>query len=229
MHAGRLLFLFDRCPVRIDDAPPEVLSLYVLDITHKKNAERELRESEDRFRLLTERIENVFWISDPKLTRMVYVSPAYERIWKQSRASLYENPPSFLEVVHEEDRARVAANLRANQMERQQPFEIEYSIRWPNGEIRWIRDRGYPVYEPTGAFSYMVGIADDLTERKRVEEALKMREEIFSSIVGQAMVSIALVDGRSGGFVEFNTAAHEGRPHRGDRPEAPGCLPGADQ
>ena len=59
------------------------------DVTERIRIERELRESEERFRELTENIDEVFWISDLENTQMIYVSPAYERIWGRSCESLY--------------------------------------------------------------------------------------------------------------------------------------------
>ena len=65
-----------------------------------KEAELALRESEARFRDIAEKIREVFWVTDPAKTRMLYVSPAYEEIWGRTCASLYENPMSFVEAIH---------------------------------------------------------------------------------------------------------------------------------
>jgi PAS domain S-box-containing protein len=116
---------------------------------------------EERFRLLTEAISDVFWISERAAKRIIYVSPAYERIWGRSLEALYAAPSSFYDSLHPDDRAHVAP------IDDSKPFESEYRIIKPDGSIRWIHDRGYPVIRD-GVVEYHVGIATDITESKRV-------------------------------------------------------------
>ncbi|WP_396134279.1 response regulator [Chamaesiphon sp. VAR_48_metabat_135_sub] len=142
-------------------------------------AERALRESEERFRQLAENItESVFWMSDPKAMQMLYVSPAYERIWGYSCESLYVDFMQWIEAIHSEDRQRVRANffeqsLRGN-------YDEEYRILRTDGSIRWIRDRGFPIKNHTGTPYRVVGIAEDITNRKLTEAALRRTERLES-------------------------------------------------
>ena len=76
-----------------------------------RRAEEALRESEVRFRLMTETIQDVFWMSTPGIAEMIYVSPAYEEIWGRTRDSLYRSPKSFMEAIHPEDRERVMSGV----------------------------------------------------------------------------------------------------------------------
>ena len=78
-----------------------------IDVTDRLRAEKVLAESEERFRQLAENINEVFWMTDPQTTQLLYISPAYERVWGRSCQSLYENPRSFLDAVHPDDRERV--------------------------------------------------------------------------------------------------------------------------
>ena len=192
------------------DSAPCGVFVTLHDITRSKRAEKALRESEERFREITDRIDSVFWITDPEASRVVYVSPAYERVWGRTCASLYEQPHSFLECIHPGDRERVSAHVTGEEARNQGSFEIEYRILWPDGTVRWIRDRGFSIPDSEGRIMRLVGVADDITGRRRAEEALELREEIFSSIVSQAADAVALLDGSTGRFVEFNAAAHEG-------------------
>ena len=73
--------------------------------TERGRVEQVLRESEERFRQLAENIQEVFWMTADK--QVIYVSPAYERIWGRTRASLYESPRSWLEAIHPDDREQV--------------------------------------------------------------------------------------------------------------------------
>ncbi len=147
-----------------------------IDSTELKRAEESLRESEERFRQIAETIPDAFWAADKDFSKMFYISPAYERIWGRSMASLHEDPRSFLDPVHPDDRARVLADLTA--MENDQPFAVEYRIRRPDGSVRWIADSGFPVREPTGEVHRYVGIARDITEHRKAEEELHHRLEV---------------------------------------------------
>jgi PAS domain S-box-containing protein len=140
------------------------------DITSRKQIEKELRESEERFRELAERIDEVFWISNPKKTHFFYVSPAYERIWGRACESLYASPRSWTEAIHPEDKKRVMADLAKD---RPAPYDLTYRIVLPGGLIRWIRDRCFPVHDESGHIIRIVGVAEDITQAKEAENALQ--------------------------------------------------------
>lgn len=137
----------------------------------RKRTEEALRVSEEHFRQIAENIHEVFWMAEPQTRKMIYISPAYEEIWGRSWAGLYENPASFLDAVHPEDRKRVVDELAVQKDGL--PFDHEYRIIRPDGAIRWIRDRGSPVKDKTGRVSYYVGVAWDITDRKQAEDEIR--------------------------------------------------------
>jgi PAS domain S-box-containing protein len=127
----------------------------------------ELRNSEERFRQLTESISEVFWMTDPSKTQMLYISPAYEQIWGRSCASLYDAPTSWMDSIHPDDRERISQRAMTNQASKK--YDEEYRILRPGGSIRWIRDRAFPITDDTGAVYRIAGIAEDITEREQAE------------------------------------------------------------
>ncbi|HIK04417.1 MAG TPA: PAS domain-containing protein [Trichormus sp. M33_DOE_039] len=124
-----------------------------------------LHQSEEKFRQMAENIQEVFWLADIEINQMLYVSPVYEQIWGRSCESLYEHPRSFIDAIHPSDRQRVINHLNNTNT----PFAIEYRVVQPDGKIRWVYDRGFPVVDATGKVIRRAGVAQDITERKMSE------------------------------------------------------------
>lgn len=131
-----------------------------------EEAESALSESEERFRQLAENINEVFWLADLEKGRILYISPAYEQVWGRTCESLYANRGSWLDAVHQEDRPRVLEAL-ARQVEG--GYHEEYRVVRPDGSIRWIRDRAFPIRSESDAVYRLAGIAEDITAQKNVE------------------------------------------------------------
>jgi PAS domain S-box-containing protein len=138
------------------------------DITDVRTAELAFKESDEKFLQLAEAIDSVFWIWDIELQRIVYVSPAYERLWGGNVQKLLSNPFDWLSIVSPEDRTQVE-NLFLKRLDGAS-LDIEYRIIGPNEEIRWIHNRTYPLNDASGKISRIIGLAQDVTERKKWEE-----------------------------------------------------------
>ncbi|TAK07919.1 MAG: PAS domain S-box protein, partial [Candidatus Manganitrophaceae bacterium] len=145
----------------------------ITDITERREAEEKLRESENRFRQLAENIHQVFWMSDPHKSEILYISPAYEKIWGRSCESLYQQPRSFLEAIHPEDHPQMKAYLE--QQVRGEAAEVVYRVVRPEGSSRWIRDRSFPIKDRLGRVFRVAGIAEDITQQREAEEELKKK------------------------------------------------------
>ena len=142
----------------------------------RQEAEARLAASEERFRQLAETVEDFFWVKDRRTHRFVYVSPAYERIWGRSCESLLQDPYSWLEQVHPDDRERVRqVSLAAPQ---ENPFDMEYRIVRPDGQTRWVRSRVYPLRTPAGAPERVVGVTRDITRERQLEEQLRQSQKM---------------------------------------------------
>lgn len=170
--------------IGLSAVPFQILATAILERTHitrdlrseidiRKRAQQNLHRSEKRFRIVAENIREVFYIYDVKKQELVYISPAYEEIWGRSCQSLYDHPDSFLESVHPEDRDRLRRVVKESR--KGHKTSAEYRITQPNGKIRWIWDRGYPVREPSGEVNQVAGIAEDVTEWKEAESTLKIQ------------------------------------------------------
>jgi diguanylate cyclase (GGDEF)-like protein/PAS domain S-box-containing protein len=134
------------------------------DVTERKEAARRLQGSEEKFRQLAENIHEVFWMMDTAAKEILYVSPAYEQIWGQKCESLYADSESWVKSIHPED-VEQALSTFGRQVQGE-AVENEYRIVRPSGDIRWIRDRAFPVRDRDGNIARLAGVAQDTTERK---------------------------------------------------------------
>ncbi|MFN8383620.1 MAG: PAS domain S-box protein [Anaerolineales bacterium] len=137
------------------------------NITARKLGEENLRESEERFRQLVNNIEEVFWIFDLIEKRDVYISPAVEKIWMLPAESFYEHPTQFMDSILSEDRPIVLGALA--QQARGLKTDIQYRIARPDGSIRWVWDRAFPVFDEKDKLIRATGILADITETKKAE------------------------------------------------------------
>ncbi len=146
-----------------------------VDVTDRKRAELALRNSEEQFRQVTETIREAFWMISTD-QQLLYISPAYEEIWGRTCQSLHQNPRSFLEAIHPEDRERVLLEMA---QQASKPCQTEYRISQPDGSIRWIWDQSFPVRNADGQIYRVVGAAQDITDRRQAETSLQESEAFF--------------------------------------------------
>ncbi|MDB2270529.1 PAS domain S-box protein [Halorubrum ezzemoulense] len=165
------------------------------DISERVRMEDELRERERRFRQMAENIQEMVWMTDPTKGEVLYVNPAYEEIWGRSPDALYEDPQSFADAIHPEDRDRVEEILDPQSTG---SYEEEYRIVRPNGETRWVYDRAVPVKNEAGEVYRTVGIASDITERREREREFDRVVELLDHTERVADVGGWEVDPKTG-------------------------------
>jgi len=175
-----------------------------MDVTTSHRREMALADSEERFRQLVTHIPQVFWINAVE-GGLLYVSPSYEQVWGRPAAELYERRSSWRESIHPDDRERVFCYLSSR---RGAEYEVTYRIVRPNGEIRWIRDRGFPVPDSTGRIYRMAGIAEDITERVLATQRVEAAERHYRRLITTSPYAVYTMD-VNGVFTELNPAAEE--------------------
>jgi PAS domain S-box-containing protein len=130
-----------------------------------------LRDSEERFRQLTDNIEDVFWMFSVPARTLEYVSPAYPAIWGRDIESLERHPSSWLDAVHMDDRAHVTRLWDA--LPAEPHYEAEFRINLPDGAQRWVRDRLFPVRDARNQVYRVARVTSDITRRKEMEALLR--------------------------------------------------------
>lgn len=185
-----------RAALAIDNA--RLYSAAQSEIAERRQAEAVARETEARFKQIAEAITAVFWIASASTGELLYVSPAIEQIWGIEREAIYRDPNAWMDAVHPEDRA-AAALLYSESVSSGRSSDIQYRIIRPDGSIRWIRDRSFPVCDELGSLIRIAHLAEDITTQRELEAELRDSEAQFRSLVEQSPLSIQVLapDGRT--------------------------------
>lgn len=148
------------------------------DITTRKNTERKIKESEERFRQLADNIDEAFWLSTDD--KMLYISPGYERIWGRSCMHVYDDLKNFRKYIYDEDQERIFSIFEKEEYNVEGYFNEKYRIVKPDGTLRWVWERSFPIRDENGNIVRRAGIAEDITTLKIAEEVVaRTREEMI--------------------------------------------------
>lgn len=173
-------------PIRSASATTEYLCT-AQDVTAQKNAQEKLRLSERLLRQIAETIEDGFYLREYASHEFSYVSPACESIFGHSCEEFYQRSEQMMEVVHSEDVAALAA--ARGSFERGDPFDEEYRIVRPDGEVRWMRERAFLVEGADGEIERIAGIVQDVTEQRQID--LELRQGQKMEAIGQLASGVA--------------------------------------
>ena len=168
---------------------------------HKATSTR-LTEALERFEQVTNNITEVFWLTNVAKTQMAYVSPAYERLWGRKCEELYREPMTWAAAIHPDDRDAVLRRAQTDQADG--GYDVEYRILRPDGAVRWIRDRAFPVRNEQGVCYRIAGLAQDITEWKQTQEMLQTQAAILES-----MAEGVVVTDEQGVIVQMNQAGEQ--------------------
>jgi PAS domain S-box-containing protein len=172
---GTVHWLLERGGVTrgLDGQPLHMLGV-VQDITERKSTESALAESEQLFREFAEHMEQVLWVRDLRSDRMIYVNPAYERVWGRSLSAILRNPVDFLESVHPDDRVAVHEALHRQRLG--EYFDRRYRIIQPDQQVHWVHARAFPIRDGAGKVYRIGGFAEDITAAQEAEAQKSERE-----------------------------------------------------
>ncbi len=160
----------------------------VRNITERKRGEEELRASEERFRQLADNIQEAFWMTDAESGKEIYMSSAAESIWERPIERLMNEPNAFIDSVLPEDQGAVLQAIEKEKMG--EKVDIEYRIIRPNGTVRWVWDRAFPIFDDTGKVNRIAGISADITERRESEIALVKSQSRYRELFDSSPISI---------------------------------------
>jgi PAS domain S-box-containing protein len=179
-HAPAMGRWFDVYARRIGDPASRTLALLFRDVTEQKRADRQLRESESRFREMADQAPAMLWVTDAD-HRCTFLSRGwFEYTGQRVGEGL---GMGWTAALHPEDReASVQAFLEA--FRRQEPFRLEHRLLTASGAYRWVLDRGRPRTGPGGAFLGYIGSVIDIHERRTAEEALREADRRKSEFLG---------------------------------------------
>ena len=189
-----------------DGKPVRVVGTHV-DITERKAIEKSLQESEIKFRQLAENMREVFWLRERESGKFIYVSPAFTEIWGRPTKSLYKEQNIFVESIHWEDFSRVYHSLK-ELVSSGVIFNEEYRIVHPDGSVRWVWSRAYPIYDSENRYYRIAGVAEDISERKQAEVALRDSEKRYRDLIEHQGGGVCIIDPQQT-IVYMNPAGEE--------------------
>ncbi|MCW2279062.1 PAS domain-containing hybrid sensor histidine kinase/response regulator [Heliophilum fasciatum] len=132
---------------------------------------------ESRLHMITENMREVFWLRCQH--RFLYITPGYEKVWGRTSQSLYEKPSTFWDSVHPDDHHHV--DRLFIDADHTRHYQSEYRILRPDGSIRWVRTRIFPLPSQPHTPQMTIGFALDITERKDAEQQLIQAKEAAES------------------------------------------------
>ncbi|OLF79174.1 diguanylate cyclase [Alteromonas sp. W12] len=157
--------------VRDQRGNPDYFISIVEDIDEKKRIQSELFQVDALFSKIVSAFSDrtFIWVATPDLSKLQYVNDGYLNIFGRNEYELYCNPMSFIDHVHEDDKARV---LKLFSQRPLQNWDIQYRIYDSKGEVKYLHDRGSLIFDDREMQSLILGTADDITREKTQQQAL---------------------------------------------------------
>ena len=163
--------------IRDEHGVPRFCQGVMFDITERREAEEQLRETEERFRAIVEHVPAGIYVDAPDTSmRSMYVSPQVEDITGIPEDEWLGNPDSWVEALHPEDREVVLARYLAA-IAAEEAWSDEYRMQTRDGRTIWVHDETTVIHDDEGRHAMLLGVMSDITERKLAEHALRESEQ----------------------------------------------------
>ncbi len=154
---------------------PSSFVAIVKDISERKENEIRLQMSEERFRQLAENIEEIFFLIEKGKDSVLYISPMCETILGIPHAHFYEQQKHLFDRIHPEDIKNVGFVDERRRFT--ETHNEEFRIKRPDGAVRWLRLRSFPVYDNQGNQYRCAGVVTDISEYKNAQESANIRQQ----------------------------------------------------
>lgn len=169
----------------------EELELLKVELERVKKENQELSQTVDHLTLMTNTIKETFWLSDYQNKKLLFVSPAYEKMFGKSLESLFEDPTSWEENIHPDDRQRIREAF--NKKIAKSTYDEEFRV-YKDGKIEWIRDRAYPIENEKGELVLIAGLSQFITDKKVAEHLLRDTTENLIQIMETSPSGILIIN-----------------------------------
>ena len=148
-----------------------VLSVLIVLYTRSLRRAQQIQlDTEERLQEMADNIQEIVWMIDAETKKALYVNAAYETITGRSCQSLLENPSSYEDLIHPEDRVHVLTKL--GEATQTGHFDERFRIVRADGEVRWVTVHGFPARDDAGRIYRLVGTAQEITALKEAEEKI---------------------------------------------------------
>ena len=176
---------------RVDLPGPPLFTACLRDVSERTQTEDRLRTAEFRYRTLVEQLPLISYVDreDDPSSKAMYVSPQVETVLGYSPEEWLTVPDLFQQSIHEDDRERVLAEKRGA-YGRGETLRHEYRMRARDGRLLWVEDVSVHVEPPEGGTPFRQGFAVDITERKRADDAVRLTETRYRTLVEQLPLAV---------------------------------------
>lgn len=179
-HVIGTLCILDSDPRHFDEPTRESLRTLAREVAERlkqRRTQKRLSEQKRRFEQIAQSINEVFYMTDPGKNEMLYCSPAVEGVWGLTPDELLDDHDRWVESIHPEDRDRVLEAAQNDQMTGE--YDETYRIYDTDGGLHYIHDKAFPIYEDNEV-TRIVGVAEDITDYKKQQQALRQKERMAS-------------------------------------------------
>jgi len=166
-----------------------------VEIDERARAAAELKGSEERFRELAENIQDAFFVVAGDLSCTLYMSPAYTQIWGRPWTDGSTAPVPWADSLHAQDVERLRREVAQDPRGLTEKREFEFRILRPDGEVRWICARTFPIVaDDSGSIGRVVGVATDITQRKQSEAKIEHLNRVHAMLSGINSLIVRVAD-----------------------------------